>query len=65
MGTAPTHRNRGIAKALLGLLFKEGRKLGCGSAWVQTERSNIPAVRLYQSFGGTEATEDIVMYSLS
>lgn len=63
VGVAPTYRNRGLAKALLELLFDLGRQLRCNTAWVLTERTNMPAMRLYQSSGGTEAQEDIVMFS--
>ena len=63
VGVAPTHRRRGVAKGLLALLFGVGRREGCGAAWVLTERSNAPAVRLYESCGGTEATDETVMFS--
>jgi hypothetical protein len=47
----------------LELLFEAGRKLGCTSAWVLTERPNTPAMRLYRFCGGSEAQEDTVMFS--
>lgn len=63
VGVAPTHRSRGVARALLGLLFGVGRRAGCATAWVLTERENGPAMRLYQSCGGEEAQEETVMFS--
>ena len=61
VGVAASHRNRGIAKRLLAALFERARTLGCGEAWVLTDRANEPAVRLYQSLGG--AARDQVMFS--
>lgn len=63
LGVAPTHRKRGVARALLGLLFGVGRQGGCATAWVLTERENGPAMRLYQSCGGEEAQGETVMFS--
>ena len=63
VGVAPTHHRRGVARALLGLLFEVGRREGCATAWVLTERENGPAMRLYQSCGGEEAEDETVMFS--
>ncbi|HEY0170078.1 MAG TPA: GNAT family N-acetyltransferase [Pyrinomonadaceae bacterium] len=63
VGVAPTHRNRGVARTLLELLFGVGRQEGCETAWVLTERENGPAMRLYQSCGGEEAQAETVMFS--
>lgn len=63
IGVAPTHRNRGVARALLELLFGVGRQEGCATAWVLTERENRAAMRLYQSCGGEEAPDETVMFS--
>ena len=62
VGVAPTHRNQGVGKQLLHVLFGVGRERGCDTAWVLTERSNPVAMRLYTSVGGAEAPDDIVMY---
>jgi aminoglycoside 6'-N-acetyltransferase I len=64
IGVAPTHRRRGLGKKLLRALFEVGRELGCKEAWVLTERSNPPAMRLYASVGGTEPSEH-VMFTFS
>jgi len=63
VGVAPTHARRGIAKALLELLFEAGRARGCRAAWVLTERTNLPAMGLYRSCGGTEPEDETVMFS--
>lgn len=61
VGVASTHRRRGLAKDLLRTLFDAGRALGCREAWVLTDRSNEPAMRLYAEVGGIEAPGDTVM----
>src|SRR5918998_4364196 len=63
VGVSPTHHRRGVARALLKLLFGVGRQEGCATAWVLTERENGPAMRLYQSCGGEEAQGGTVMFS--
>ena len=63
VGVAPTHLRRGLASRLLERLFAVGRALGCGEAWVLTDRSNAAAMRLYASCGGSEAPEYQVMFS--
>jgi ribosomal protein S18 acetylase RimI-like enzyme len=56
---APTHRHRGIGKAVLGALLDMGRTHHCKVAWVLTDRSNLAALALYSSLGGTEGTEGL------
>lgn len=63
VGVAPTHRNRGIGQQLLRALLNVGRQHGCAEAWVLTDRSNAPAMRLYASCGGSEADHDQVMFT--
>jgi ribosomal protein S18 acetylase RimI-like enzyme len=58
VGLAPTHRHRGLGKAVLRALFKVGRAHNCTVAWVLTDRSNVAAMALYSSVGGTEGAED-------
>jgi aminoglycoside 6'-N-acetyltransferase I len=62
VGVAETHRERGIATALLGALFDVARALGCREAWVGTDRANAAANRLYASVGGS--AEHFVMYTI-
>jgi aminoglycoside 6'-N-acetyltransferase I len=63
VGVAETHQRQGIARRLMEAMLNEGRQQGCGEAWVLTNRSNQPAMRLYASSGGSEAEDDdIVMF---
>ncbi len=61
VAVAPTHQGRGLGRDLLRSTLEAGRKNGCGEAWVLTDRSNTPAMRLYSSGGGTES--DHVMFT--
>lgn len=63
VGVAPTHQGRGLAKALLAALFEAGRAAGCAEAWVLTDRSNLPAMRLYASLDGKQSPNDQVMFT--
>ena len=49
MGTAPAHRRRGVARAVLGALA-EG-----GDSYLQVEVDNAPAQALYRGLGFTES----------
>jgi len=55
---APSHRRRGLGKAVLNALFELGRALGCTEAWVLTDRTNAAAMALYASIGGIEGADD-------
>jgi len=57
VGLAPTHRRRGLGKAVLRALFEVGRAHNCTIAWVLTDRSNAAAMALYSSVGGIEGDE--------
>jgi aminoglycoside 6'-N-acetyltransferase I len=65
IGVAPDHRNHGVGKQLLNLLFNHARDIGCTEAWVLTERSNTSAMQLYSSVDGVESVSDQVMFSFS
>ena len=65
VAVAPTHQERGVAKALLALLFEVGRGHQCREAWVLTNRSNIATKALYVSLGGTEMEDDVLGYEFS
>jgi aminoglycoside 6'-N-acetyltransferase I len=54
---APTHRRRGLGKAVLRALFEVGRAHHCTVAWVLTDRSNSAAMALYASVDGTEGAD--------
>ncbi len=57
VGIAPTHRRRGLGKAVLRALFEVGREHTCKVAWVLTDRGNIGAMALYLSAGGSEGAD--------
>lgn len=65
VGVAPTHQRRGIGTRLLLALFDLARDLGCKEAWVLTNRSNVAAMRLYQSLQATEPDDDVVLFSFA
>ena len=58
VGLAPTHRRRGLGKAVLTALLEVGRAHNCIGAWVLTYRTNVAAMALYSSLGGTEGGDD-------
>ena len=59
LGVAPTHRGRGVGKAVLGALLRAGRQLGCVQAWVLTDQENGAAMALFRSLGGTDPRPSI------
>ena len=62
VGVSPAHQRKGAAKAILIELLRLGKRLGCRSAWVLTDKSNMAAKRLYSSVGGRVDPGDTVMY---
>lgn len=58
VGLAATHRRRGLGKAVLKALLEVGRIHNCTTAWVLTYRTNVGAMALYSSLGGTEGADD-------
>jgi len=62
VGVASAHQNQGIGKAHMKEMLRLGRELSCANAWVLTERSNIPANKLYQSAAGYVDSDETVMY---
>jgi GNAT superfamily N-acetyltransferase len=60
---APTHRRKGIARALLDRILDRARELQCTEAWVLTDRDNVPATRLYSAAGGTGSPDGALMFT--
>ena len=54
LGTALSHRRRGIARRLVTAMLDLGRDHGCRGAWLVTEPENEPARRLYEGMGNVE-----------
>lgn len=51
MRTATAHRGRGLATRVARALLAWGREQGASRAFLQVERSNVPAVKLYRRAG--------------
>lgn len=64
VGVTPSLHRRGIARAMLDLMFEFGRSIGCEEAWVGTELDNQPARRLYESRGARPETFVMYVYEL-
>jgi len=60
VGVSPDWRRRGIAQRMMEALFALGGSMGCQASWLATEVDNLPARRLYESFG--EDGVEIVMF---
>lgn len=60
VGVSPDWRRQGIAQRMMEALFAQGRAMGCQASWLATELDNLPARRLYESFG--EDGVKIVMF---
>ncbi len=63
VGVAPERHGRGVGTTVVRAMLDAARELGCGEAWVLTERDNAAAMRLYASTGGEES--DAVMFTFS
>ena len=61
-GVASSHQKQGIGKVLMKEMLRLGHELGCKTAWVLTEKDNLPANGLYKSLGGKVDDGDTVMY---
>ena len=62
---APTHRRRGVAKAMLTRILQHARDLKCTEAWVLTDRDNAPATSLYSTLGGEAGSDGGLMFSFT
>ncbi len=60
VGVSPDWQRRGIAQRMMEALFALGGSMGCQASWLATEVDNLPARRLYESFG--EDGVEIVMF---
>jgi GNAT superfamily N-acetyltransferase len=63
VSVAATHRRRGLGTWLLRCVFDVARGLGCGEAWVLTDRANEAALHLYAAADGADAPTDHVMFN--
>ena len=63
IGVSPAYQRQGIGKLLLQHLLEEAKQSGCTEAWVLTDRENLPAMGMYKSAGGVEASPDPTMFT--
>ncbi|HZP48840.1 MAG TPA: AAC(3)-I family aminoglycoside N-acetyltransferase [Vicinamibacterales bacterium] len=54
LAVAAPHRRRGIATAMIRRLIELGRERGAYVIFVQADRGDAPAIRLYESLGRRE-----------
>ena len=62
MGVHEDYRRKGIGKALIEEVKKWAKEVGAAEVWVLTEKSNIPAMAMYQSAGGQEEAPGTIMF---
>ena len=60
LGTASTHRRRGIGRLLMEEMMAWGEELGCEEGWLGTECDNVPARALYDDL--FDPAETFVLY---
>jgi aminoglycoside 6'-N-acetyltransferase I len=65
VAVAPDYRQQGIGRGMLQSVLRVARELQCASAWVLTDTSNGPAMRLYGSSGGVASDLDVVMFEFA
>ncbi len=64
IGVAPSHRRRGIGRALLTRILEHLASLGFDAVWAATEHDNDASRALFASVGA-KATEGVVMLEMS
>lgn len=57
VSVSPAYRKRRLGQAVLKALLEAARAYDCRIAWVLTYRTNIAAMALYRSLGGTEGAD--------
>jgi aminoglycoside 6'-N-acetyltransferase I len=63
VGVSAPYCGQGVARRLLRALLEVGRERDCRQAWVLTNRSNGPAMRLYRAVGGVIDEDDSAMFT--
>ena len=51
IAVAPAHRKKGYGKLLMDAMLEKARKLGALQCFLEVRESNMPAIRLYESYG--------------
>ena len=65
LAVSAEYRRRGIGKALVQRILRRMRSMGCTSATLETEVTNVTAQRLYQESFGFIREELLVRYYLN
>lgn len=65
LAVSADYRRRGIGKALVQRILRRMRAMGCTSATLETEVTNVTAQRLYQDIFGFIREELLVRYYLN
>ena len=63
MGTAPSHRGRGLGERVLRAGTEAAGKHGCGVVWLEVITTNRAAIALYEKLG-FERVRDLIVWSL-
>jgi aminoglycoside 6'-N-acetyltransferase I len=62
VGVAPTHRRRGIGRALVLELVAEAESRGCICAWLGTDSDNESGKACFSSIPGVSAPQAFLLY---
>jgi ribosomal protein S18 acetylase RimI-like enzyme len=60
---AVDQRRRGVGRALLAAVVEQARALGLRRVWLETQTSNIPAIRFYAALGFVVVGLDLNLYT--
>jgi ribosomal protein S18 acetylase RimI-like enzyme len=63
MGTAPSHRRRGLGERALAAAVETTRERGCSALWLEVLDGNHAAIGLYEKLG-FEIVRDVIVWSL-
>src|SRR5207249_997548 len=59
---APTHRGRGVGRALMNHALEHAAERGAGHVWLEVTNVNAPAIRAYQRMGFAFCGLDTSLY---
>lgn len=59
---AEKYKRKGFGKALMNKIIEDSKELGAKECFLITNKSNVPAVKLYESARGTLLSDDDIVY---
>lgn len=62
VGVTPSHRRRGIGRALVQSLLDEAKRRGCTGAWLGTGQDNLAGQACFGSVPDGEAPQPFLLY---